>query len=158
MNQNYSDKKLQSDSEIAITEIRIQDYDRLRVLFLKERQNTFFWLDTSAFSLEDFDKHTQGEFILVALLDNIPVGFISIWIPTNFIHHIYVDQHYQHKGIGTALLEETIIKIGFPITLKCLEKNTKAVAFYQRKGFVAKEKGHSENGTYILFSKLKASK
>ncbi|MBS7254725.1 GNAT family N-acetyltransferase [Flavobacterium branchiicola] len=158
MNQNYLNKNPKSNSEIEIREIRKDDCDRLRVLFLKERQNTFTWLDISAFSLEDFDKHTQGEFILVALLDAIPVGFISIWMPTNFIHNLYIDQDYQDKGIGTKLLEETIHKIGYPLSLKCLEKNTKAVAFYERKGFAAKEKGNSENGTYILFSKLKPSK
>jgi len=143
-----------SDTIIEIIEARTKDYEHLQSLFLRERQNTFFWLDASEFLLEDFEKHTQGEFILVALLDDIPIGFISIWLPNNFIHHIYIDQKYQSKGIGTALLKAAIKKTNFPITLKCLEQNHKAVDFYNRKGFVQKEKGFSENGDYILFALL----
>ncbi|GAA6768075.1 GNAT family N-acetyltransferase [Flavobacterium sp. CGRL1] len=136
---------------MEITEIRNKDYETLKNLFLKERQRTFSWLDTSEFQLDDFEKHTQGEHILVALLNDIPVGFISIWMPANFIHHLYVDQKHQGRKIGTALLKAAINKFKLPLTLKCLENNSKAVEFYIKTGFTAKEKGQSGNGTYILF-------
>lgn len=136
---------------MEITEIRNADFDSLRNLFLKERQRTFSWLDVSEFKLEDFEKYTQGELVLTALIDDIPVGFISIWMPNNFIHHLYVDQKYQGQNIGTALLKAAVKKTNFPVTLKCLEANIKAVAFYKQKGFIEKEKGQSEHGTYILF-------
>ncbi|MDQ6470711.1 GNAT family N-acetyltransferase [Flavobacterium sp. LHD-80] len=136
---------------MIITEIRNKDYELLRNLFLIERQRTFSWLDPSEFQLDDFEKHIQGETVLVALINDIPVGFISIWMPNNFIHHLYIDQKYQGKNIGTELLKASIKKTTFPVTLKCLEKNTKAVDFYKRKGFIEKERGNSEHGTYILF-------
>lgn len=136
---------------MTIQEIRNKDYELLRNLFLRERQTTFSWLDPSEFQLDDFEKLIQGELVLVALLDDIPVGFISIWMPTNFIHHLYIDQQYQSKGIGTKLLKAAIDKTNFPLTLKCLENNTKAIDFYKRKGFTEKKKGESENGIYILF-------
>lgn len=136
---------------MEIAEIRNTDFDSLRNLFLKERQRTFFWLNVSEFKLEDFEKYTQGELVLTALIDDIPVGFISIWMPNNFIHHLYVDQKYQGQNIGTALLKAAVKKTNFPVTLKCLEANIKAVAFYKQKGFIEKEKGQSEHGTYILF-------
>ncbi|WP_431242399.1 GNAT family N-acetyltransferase [Flavobacterium sp. P21] len=136
---------------MTITEIRKNDYEPLRRLFLEERKNTFSWLDPSEFQLDDFEKLTQGELILTALIDDIPVGFISIWIPNNFIHHLYVAREHQEKNIGTELVKATIKKTTFPLTLKCLEKNSKAIAFYKQKGFVEKEKGMSEHGTYILF-------
>lgn len=136
---------------MKINEIRTKDYEPLRNLFLKERKTAFSWLDSSEFQLDDFEKHTQGEYILVAILDDIPIGFISIWMPTNFIHHLYVDQQYQGKGIGTELLKAAIDKTNFPLTLKCLENNTKAIDFYIKKGFIEKEKGESEHGNYILF-------
>ena len=140
---------------MKINEIRNKDYESLRKLFLKERQTAFSWLDSSEFQLDDFEKHTQGEYILVAIFDDIPIGFISIWTPTNFIHHLYVDQQYQSKGIGTQLLKAAIDKINLPLTLKCLENNTKAIDFYKRKGFTEKEKGESEHGIYIVFELLK---
>lgn len=136
---------------MIIREIKNTDFDVLRKLFLKERQDTFFWLDPTEFKLEDFEKHIKGELVLVAIDQEIPVGFISIWMPNNFIHHFYVDQKYQGKGVGTLLLNAAIQKTLLPITLKCLEENTKAVAFYRKKGFIEKERGPSEHGDYILF-------
>lgn len=136
---------------MEIVPIKNDHYDTLRKLFLKERQDTFFWLDPTEFKLDDFEKHIKGELVLVAIDQEIPVGFISIWMPNNFIHHFYVDQKYQGKGVGTLLLNAAIQKTLLPITLKCLEENTKAVAFYRKKGFIEKERGPSEHGDYILF-------
>jgi len=140
---------------MKIVPIRKNDYDSLRKLFLKERQNTFHWLDPLEFQLNDFDRYTKGEVILVAILDDIPVGFISIWMKGNFIHHLYIDQNHQGKGIATELIKAAIQKTKLPITLKCLENNTKAVEFYLKKGFFAVERGQSEHGGYILFELLK---
>lgn len=140
-----------SINKMEIAPIKKTDYDALRNLFLKERQSTFSWLDTSNYQLKDFDKEIHGEEVLVARIDDFVIGFISIWMPNNFIHHLYVDEKYHDKGIGTQLLKAAIDKTKFPITLKCLEDNTKAVAFYRRKGFIEKERGPSPNGDYILF-------
>lgn len=140
---------------VVVEEAKNVNLPLLRTIFLKERQRTFTEQNTSEFKLEDFDKQTQGEYILSALIDDIPVGFISIWMPNNFIHHLYVDNAYQGKNIGTQLLKATIQKTAFPITLKCLVSNTKAINFYLRKGFVEKSRGQSGNGTYILFELTK---
>lgn len=139
---------------MEIITIRKSDYPSLRILFLKERQSTFSWIDPSRFHLKDFDTAIKDEEVLVAVIDTIVVGFISIWMPNKFIHHLYVDQKYQDKGIGTQLIKAAIEKANFPLTLKCLEKNIKAVAFYKRKGFIEKERGPSEHGDYILFELL----
>lgn len=140
---------------VVVEEAKNVNLPLLRTIFLKERQRTFTEQNTSEFKLEDFDKQTQGEYILSALIDDIPVGFISIWMPNNFIHHLYVDNAYQGKNIGTQLLKGAIQKTAFPITLKCLVSNTKAINFYLRKGFVEKSRGQSGNGTYILFELTK---
>ena len=63
---------------MKITEAGKNDLEPLRKLFLEERKRTFSWLDTSEFQLDDFDKQTQGEFILTAYINDIPAGFISI--------------------------------------------------------------------------------
>lgn len=139
---------------MEVREIRNTDFDVLRKLFLKERQGTFFWLDPTEFKLNDFEKHIKGELVLVATDQEVPIGFISIWMPNKFIHHFYVDQKYQGKGVGSLLLNAAIQETLLPITLKCLEQNTKAVAFYRKKGFIEKERGLSEHGDYILFELL----
>ncbi len=140
---------------MKIREIRKSDLDSLRNIFLKERQTTFSWIDSNTYNLQDFDIETKGEYILTAVSDDIVIAFISVWVEDNFIHHLYVDQKYQGKGIGTQLLKAALNKSGFPVTLKCLEKNTQAVNFYKSKGFTEKEKGKTEQGTYILFQLLK---
>ncbi|UUW08868.1 GNAT family N-acetyltransferase [Flavobacterium plurextorum] len=143
---------------MEIIEVRNKDYEALRNLFLEERKLTFTWLNTSDFQLDDFEKHTQGELILAALHEDIPIGFISIWTPTNFIHQLYIHHKHQNKGIASKLLKAVISKTKIPLTLKCLENNLKAVDFYKRKGFIEKRKGQSENGTYILFELKKQTK
>ncbi|MEA5428811.1 GNAT family N-acetyltransferase [Arcicella lustrica] len=136
---------------ILITESKPTDLPALRTLFLQERINTFTWLNTSLFSIADFDKETAGEFVLVAKEDNKIVGFITVWEEDNFIHHLFIDEKHQNQGIGTVLIKAVIDKFGLPIKLKCLSNNTKAVEFYQRKGFEEKGKGATTNGTFILF-------
>ena len=136
---------------MKIAAIKKTDFESLRNLYFTVRRRSFSWLDPSLFQLKDFDSDTKGEIILVAYDNDIPIGFISIWMKDNFIHHLYIDQHYQGKNIGTELLKATIVQTHLPITLKCLENNTNAIAFYLKKGFVAKERGQSEHGEYILF-------
>lgn len=136
---------------MKIAAIKKIDFETLRNLYLNERRRTITWLDPSKFQLKDFDSETKGELILVAHLDDIPVGFISIWMKDHFIHHLYIDHEHQRKNIGTELLKAAILQTHLPITLKCLEKNLKAINFYLKKGFIAIERGQSEHGDYILF-------
>lgn len=128
----------------------------LQRIFLEVRQKTFYWVeDTKDYHLTDFERETEGEFVLVAVLNGKAVGFISLWMADNFIHHLYIDENYQHQNIGTLLLDEAIKIMNSPIKLKCLVKNENAVKFYEKKGFVAIEKGISNHGEYILYAYLK---
>jgi ribosomal protein S18 acetylase RimI-like enzyme len=140
---------------IKIIESREEDIDALRNLYLKARLTTFSWIDTLQFQLSDFEKETEGEYVLVALEEEMLVGFVSVWLADNFIHHLYVDEKYHNQNIGTQLLKAVFDKINSPIRLKCEENNTKAIRFYRQKGFVEKGRGQSKFGTYILFELLK---
>jgi GNAT superfamily N-acetyltransferase len=136
---------------IKVIESREKDIEAMRNLFFKIRVTTFFWNDTSQFKLSDFDKETENEYILVALAEEVLIGFISVWATDNFIHHLYVDKKFQNQGIGTQLLNAVLHKFGHHVRLKCEEKNKKAIYFYRQKGFLEIEKGQSESGPYILF-------
>lgn len=137
---------------VQIVEKNKKHITDLQRIFLEVRQKTFYWLDTANYDSIDFDHETEGEFILVALFSDKVVGFISLYLQGNFIHHFYIDEAYQRHNIGTELLEEAIQIMDVPITLKCLEKNTKAIKFYKKKGFVAIDRGVSEHGEYIVFA------
>ncbi|TCZ69016.1 GNAT family N-acetyltransferase, partial [Paenibacillus albiflavus] len=49
-----------------IREAHEGDYPELRKLYLESRHNTFVWDNIIEMTLEDFDKHTEDEFIIVA--------------------------------------------------------------------------------------------
>jgi ribosomal protein S18 acetylase RimI-like enzyme len=136
---------------LKIIEANSNHTTALRRIFLNVRQKTFYWQDITKFSPDDFEIQTEGEFVIVAVMDEEVVGFISLWLPENFIHHLYIDESHQQQKVGTKLLYAAIQKMNLPITLKCLEQNTKASEFYKAKGFIMKEKGISDEGNYILY-------
>jgi ribosomal protein S18 acetylase RimI-like enzyme len=137
---------------LHIEPLKPEDLPALRTLFLQERQRTFHWLAVDTFMESDFDPETEGEEVLVAHLDNIVVGFISLWLPGNFIHHLYVGIAHQQSGIGSGLLQAAIHLLKAPVTLKCLVLNEQAIRFYYNHGFVVKGTGQSAQGDYILLS------
>lgn len=135
----------------SIREAHPDDLTALRELFLQVRRNTYAWLNTSGYLLTDFDEETADEYILVAMDENRMIGFISIWLKENFIHHLYVDSRYQDKSVGSELLKTAIGIVNAPVRLKCLELNANAISFYRRKGAIEIGGGISEDGPYILF-------
>ena len=105
--------------------------------------------------LEAFLKIVEGEEIHVAIRDKIIVGFISIWVPERFIHHLYVAPYYQSEGIGGALLSLCISLYGPPLSLKCDCCNTKAQDFYRKRGWVL---GATGTGNYGPWEQLNLSR
>ncbi len=89
--------------------------------------------------------------MLVAKIDDKVAGFVSIWLPDNFIHHLYIKKEYRGNGLGRLLIDEVRKKIKEPLTLKCLVDNIKAVKFYEKNGWKAKSTGISVHGVFILF-------
>ena len=135
-----------------IETMQAEHREDLKKLYLESRLHSFTWLDTSRFSLGDFDSATMGEAVLVAVDNERPVGFISWWVPDNFIHNVYVDSRFLHQGIGKALLNRCLAEIGRPATLKCLQQNTGALSFYLAQGWCIKNEGPSSDGPYYLMT------
>lgn len=135
-------------------EIRLlepQDETRLAEIYLESRKETFHWMPENSFHLSDFDQDTLDEEIHVALDGDIPVGFISVWQPDNFIHHLYIDSKYQNQGIGKKLLNHALAKMERPAGLKCVVQNKRAVEFYKSQGWEVKETAEDEMGPYYYF-------
>lgn len=109
------------------------------------------WLPEAARAETDFAAASEGEEIWVAERPEGGVcGFISVWRPQSFIHHLYVDPRFQRQGVGTALLASLADWLPEPWTLKCVAANSLALAFYSARGWKPIETGVSENGRYIL--------
>ena len=68
--------------------------------------------------------------------DSRVVGFSSVWLQDNFIHHLFVDPTQQGRGIGKMLLEACLNgKLCKPARLKCVVRNQQACEFYERLGW-----------------------
>ena len=127
-----------------------KDRASLQKIYLESRKSTFHWMDHSLFKTSDFELDTDGECILVATIENNPVGFISAWEPDNFIHHLFVHPSYIGKGAGSTLLHACLRNIGRPAKLKCLDKNIGAKDFYLSKGWEIVSQGEGPDGKYLL--------
>ncbi|AJX14006.1 acetyltransferase family protein [Burkholderia ubonensis MSMB22] len=114
---------------ITVRDAVAGDVPVLRELFLRSRRETFFWQPGDAFRLTDFDVQTKGERLRIAEDDSGRcAGFVSVWEPDHFIHHLYVDRSHHRRGVGRALLRALP---GWPATryrLKCLRANEAALA------------------------------
>lgn len=114
------------------------------------RIQTFYWMDSSLFKLNDFDTHTRDEDVWVAEYDDQIAGFMAVWPPDAFVHHLYIDAPYRGKGIGKALLALAAQTSQAPLSLKCLIKNEAAFQFYRALNWEVKEIGTDSLGDYYL--------
>lgn len=127
------------------------DRPALRELFLHARREAFFWQVADHWRLEDFDMQTEGEDLLVALDGDARLaGFIAVWTPERFIHHLFVAPARQRQGVGRALLRALPQWHAQRYRLKCLTRNEAALAFYRNQGFTPIDAGVTGDGAYLL--------
>lgn len=62
------------------------------------------------------------------------------------LYKLFVEPVLQGQGIGAALLTHAVDTMG-PRQLWALEKNTRAIAFYERHGFRLTNQRRLEEGT-----------
>jgi ribosomal protein S18 acetylase RimI-like enzyme len=123
-------------NNLIIRRVKLEDQASLEKLYLDSRILTFDWVDPAIFKLSDFSQDTTEEEIWVAELSGKIIGFVSVWAQDSFIHHLYVDQMYHNKGVGSALLDEVYRNFTSTLKLKCLSQNQKAIKFYEKKGWI----------------------
>jgi GNAT superfamily N-acetyltransferase len=109
----------------------------------------------SANEPEDFETVTAGEELWVAEgAGRAIIGFVSIWRPARFIHHLYVDPAWQRRGVGRALLSRAIAVCqggGGKAELKCGEANRAAQSFYIAAGLRPVGWGWAPSGPWIRY-------
>ncbi|MCW1926573.1 GNAT family N-acetyltransferase [Luteolibacter arcticus] len=126
------------------------DQATLSDLYLRSRRTAFTWRDPAAFQLDDFARDTEGELIhLAESLSGEILGFLSLWEPDRFIHHLFIAPDHLRQGIGQALLADLLQRLPGPFRLKCLTANLPALAFYRGLGWTEIERGTSDDGDYL---------
>ncbi|MBY0270644.1 MAG: GNAT family N-acetyltransferase [Burkholderiales bacterium] len=139
---------------ILIREFEEPDRDTLRHLYLESRKAAFTWNTTRPCKPADFDSHTEGEHILVAVANAEIIGFASIWVPDSFLHNLFVHPSFMRKGVGRALLAACNKYFSRTPSLKCLKANVNAVQFYQSQGWKVAREEMGPDGPYLLMEKI----
>lgn len=120
---------------IHIREMKETDRPALRRLYLDSRRSTFYWDDPELMHIEDFDRDTEDERVFVAENNQEVIGFISLYTPDDFIHCLFIDDHFKGQSAGHLLLEKAKEQLHLPMRLKCLSRNKPALAFYEKEGW-----------------------
>ena len=108
-----------------------------------------------AICVEEFETEIVEDSTLVAVIDQRVIGYISIWEPEWFIHHLYVDPLSHGNGVGTALISQ-VERSAAPhsISLKCVSINKKAMGFYEALGFThTSDTGVDRYGEWVRLTK-----
>lgn len=129
------------------------DRETLRRLYLDSRNATFTWDPAGSHQASDFDRHTEGEVILVAVVDDEIRGFASIWVPDSFLHNLFVHPSHKRQGIGQALLKGCDPHFANTPTLKCRQANVNAAQFYHSQGWITLRDETGPEGPYHLMAK-----
>ncbi|MFD0713793.1 GNAT family N-acetyltransferase [Paenibacillus sp. GCM10027626] len=111
------------------------DFPVLRMIYLESRRKSFHWADIEEMTLQDFDRHTEGEHIILAEADSHILGFASLYLPDSFIHNLFVHPDFFGRGAGGLLLNASIEIMNKPLRLKCVSANQRAMKFYENKGW-----------------------
>jgi len=111
------------------------------------------WLPESRRVADDFDEVTQDELVLVCVNAGADIlGFISVFVPDRFIHHLYVSPGLEGVGIGSILLATLPAYVSLPWSLKCVLANTRARQFYAKHGWFEAGRGDGADGPYVVLT------
>lgn len=126
------------------------DLPEMLIIFNYSRELNGSFPD-QVYSIDEFLAVIEGEEVLVARIAEKVVGFVSIWEPENFLHHLFVAPENQRKGIGKALILESVRRYSLPMSLKCIKANVEARRFYESLGWQPGEEGIGTEGLYINY-------
>ncbi|HEX6318384.1 MAG TPA: GNAT family N-acetyltransferase [Burkholderiales bacterium] len=122
-------------TEASVRPFATRDAPALAAIY-RECLSEASWLPPASGRTADFSADTQGERLLVAVAaDDEPQGFVSVWEPEAFIHHLYVRRLSRGQKIGGLLLDSLRGWLPKPWRLKCLCANRAALAFYSGRGW-----------------------
>ena len=138
-------RKAKLDDLARIAEIEVFNY-RLN-FYPIFKDDSFYFGEMQVLNVSQTNKSHMDQ--LWVYDDNgIVKGFL--WVDDKQIKKLFVEPVLQSRGIGAKLLEHAVSELGATY-LWALEKNTRAIAFYKRHGFmVTDEKMFEEDTTEYL--------
>lgn len=135
-----------------IRKYRETDIGDVFAIYIHSREEGSF-LQRAEVGLDSFVQLIEDEDLYLAIENEAPVGFVSVFAEQSFIHHLYVLPQYQRRGFGKALMNHIGNKYEHPLSLKCEKENKLAVSFYKKSGWKVFKTGSEIDGTeYILMT------
>ncbi len=127
-------------AEITIRPAREDEYDAVTQVWLDSHVSTGLAVADEASFAELRARIprevAEGWQLYVAELDGAIAAMLAFRIRTNYLDQIFVAPEHQHKGIGKKLLDFTRQHLPDEILLRTAVRNTNAIAWYEREGFV----------------------
>jgi GNAT superfamily N-acetyltransferase len=109
------------------------------------------WLPAGADADTDFKRNSSCEVVTVCVAaDGRLAGFMAVYEPGAFVHHLYVDEGFKQQGVGRALIASLDAWPDKPWRLKCVLGNSAARAFYARMGWRETEIAMGSQGQYVV--------
>ncbi|QEL64057.1 hypothetical protein OTERR_05810 [Oryzomicrobium terrae] len=139
---------------LQIRTATLADLPALQALYRRCRAQAD-WLPAASRATADFATDSLGELVLVAhslpsaARDGHVAGFVAVWEPDAFIHHLYVAPECRRQGVAGQLLAALAIRVAPPWRLKCLCANHGALAFYARANAREVGRGAGDDGPYV---------
>lgn len=141
-------RKAKLDDLARIAEIEVFNY---RLNFYPIFQDdAFYFVEMQVLNVIQTDKRHMDQ--LWVYDDNgVVKGFL--WVDDKQIKKLFVEPVLQSRGIGAKLLEHAVSELDATY-LWALEKNTRAIDFYKRHGFMVTGEKMLEEGTTEYLVKL----
>ena len=134
-----------------IRKLKKEDIDEVMEIWKKENIRTHNFISKEYWknNYEYVKDILPNADIDVYLLDEHIVGFIGV--DNDYIEGIFVDINNQHNGIGTSLLNK-IKEEKEKLTLSVYKKNTNAIKFYKKNGFIITGESIDKNTDEIEYT------
>lgn len=149
---------------MCIRKARVEDLSRVAEIYIfNNRINYFPIFHDEHFSFGELqvipfaEHYLRREDVLnhlYVLDDGLTRGFLQM--QETEICKLYVDPFFQGQGIGSKLIEYAMNKLHGD-HLWALEKNTRAISFYQKHGFLLTGEKKVEEGTTEYLVKLNST-
>ena len=138
-------KATADDSEFA--------YRTKKAAFRKYVEKVWGWDEEEQRRLHD--RRFASQDVQVIQVSGIDVGIVAVVREPDCVklNQLFILPEYQSRGIGTACMMRVIedaTALGFPVQLRVLKVNSRAVVFYGRLGFGS----IGESDTHVLMERL----
>ena len=141
-------RKAKLDDLARIAEIEVFNY-RLN-FYPIFKDDSFYFGEMQVLNVTQTNKSHMDQ-MWVYDDNGIVKGFL--WVDDKQIKKLFVETVLQSRGIGAKLLEHAVSELGATY-LWALEKNTRAIAFYKRHGFMVTDEKMFEEDTAEYLVKL----